>query len=144
VCADDLPPLKGSEQKIEQVVINLIVNALHALSSRVDRIWVTTFYDKISDSVLIEVKDEGCGMSSEIMERITDPFFTTRTDTGGTGLGLSISYSIIKEHKGMMDFASTPGKGTIVTIRLPVTSNNAGEADPGDTGACGEIATPEM
>lgn len=138
ICADGLPPLKGCEQKIEQVVINLIVNALHAISSREDRIWVSTFYDRPSGSVLIEVKDEGCGMSEEIMERITDPFFTTRADTGGTGLGLSISYSIIKEHRGMMEFASTPGKGTTVTIRLPAVPENAGDAQ--DAGPSGEMA----
>ncbi|MDP2688894.1 MAG: HAMP domain-containing sensor histidine kinase [Deltaproteobacteria bacterium] len=58
-------------------------------------------------------------MSKDVIERVTEPFFTTKSDRGGTGLGLSISYSIIKEHKGAIEFDSTPGEGTTVTVKLP-------------------------
>ncbi|MBE7413731.1 MAG: PAS domain S-box protein [Deltaproteobacteria bacterium] len=117
--AEGLPAVRGSSQKIEQVLINLVINALHALPERARGVRVRTFHDKENGEVVIEVRDEGAGMSREVLERITEPFFTTREDAGGTGLGLSISYSIIREHGGSMDFESEPGKGTTVSIRLP-------------------------
>lgn len=118
-CADGLPSVKGSAQKIEQVVINLIINALHALPDKKRGIFVKTYYDGGKRQVIIEVSDEGAGMTKEVLERITEPFFTTRSDKGGTGLGLSISYTIVKEHKGSLEFDSTPGRGTTVKVRLP-------------------------
>lgn len=117
--AEGLPAVRGSSQKIEQVLINLVINALHALPDRSRGVHVGSFHDKEKGEVVIEVRDEGAGMSREVLERITEPFFTTRGDAGGTGLGLSISYSIIREHRGSMDFESEPGKGTTVSIRLP-------------------------
>ena len=67
------------------------------------------------------VEDEGRGMAPEILSRIRDPFFTTKRNAGGTGLGVSIISKIIEEHRGNMHFQSTPGKGTTVTVTLPVT-----------------------
>jgi signal transduction histidine kinase len=61
-------------------------------------------------------------MSDEILDRVTEPFFTTKLNVGGTGLGLSISYTIIKDHKGSLLFNSKEGKGTVVTVNLPVYS----------------------
>jgi len=119
-CAEGLPPVKGSSQKIEQVVINLVLNALNALPDREKGVFVSTWHDAEAGQVVIEVKDEGAGMTREVLERITEPFFTTRGDAGGTGLGLSISYSIVKEHRGMLEFDSEPGKGTTARLRLPV------------------------
>lgn len=119
-CGEGIPCVRGSEQKIEQVVINLILNALHALPERSRGVSVSTLHDKEGRSVVITVADEGEGMTKDVLERITEPFFTTRSDSGGTGLGLSISYSIVKEHKGTLEFDSAPGKGTRVTVRLPV------------------------
>jgi polar amino acid transport system substrate-binding protein len=66
--------------------------------------------------------DEGAGIPADILERIRDPFFTTKRDNGGTGLGLSISEKIIQDHGGHMQFESKPGKGTTVTITIPVNS----------------------
>lgn len=119
-CGEAIPSVRGSEQKIEQVVINLILNALHSLPERSKGVFVSTLHDKEGRSVVITVRDEGGGMTKEVIERVTEPFFTTKTDSGGTGLGLSISFSIIKEHKGTLEFDSAPGKGTKVTVRLPV------------------------
>ena len=68
---------------------------------------------------IIEVVDNGAGMPPEVLQRIKDPFFTTKRDSGGTGLGLSISDGIIQDHKGTMEFFSKPGKGTTVRISLP-------------------------
>lgn len=118
-CAEGLPPVKGSAQKIEQVIINLIINALHALPEKSKGVWVETYYDKARSEVAVKVRDEGAGMTREVLERITEPFFTTKADMGGTGLGLSISYSIMKEHRGNIEFDSRPGAGTTVTLRFP-------------------------
>ncbi len=117
--AAGLPLVNGSAQKIEQVVINLMLNSLHSLGSRDCGVWLGTFYDASRHEVVIKVKDEGNGMSKEIAGRAIEPFFTTKTDMGGTGLGLSISYSIIKEHGGALEFESAPGIGTIAIVRLP-------------------------
>jgi len=117
--AEDLPKVRGNAQKIEQVMINLIMNALQALTGNRCGVDVATSYEQSSGCVLIKVSDEGIGMSSEVAARLTEPFFTTRADDGGTGLGLAISYSIVAEHGGTIEFESGLGKGTAVYIRLP-------------------------
>ena len=115
----DLPAVRGSSQQLEQVVINLITNALLSLPETRCGVQVSTERDG-EGSVVIRVKDEGCGMPPEILDRIMEPFFTTRLAQGGTGLGLSISYSIIKAHQGTIAFASEPGQGTMVSVALPI------------------------
>lgn len=122
ICGENIPLIKGNEQKIEQVVMNLVMNAIQALSDRKKGVWVHTLYDANKGEVEIKVSDEGVGMREEMLERITEPFFTTKSDTGGTGLGLSISYSIIKEHGGSLEFSSRPGEGTTVIVKLPADS----------------------
>jgi signal transduction histidine kinase len=120
ICEKDIPPVRGNSQQIEQVVINLIMNSLQALKTKNSRVRVSTSYDKKSKFVIIKVKDEGCGMTRDILERITEPFFTTKLENGGTGLGLSISYAIVKEHGGTLEFESEYGKGTTAVVKLPV------------------------
>lgn len=115
-CGENIPLVRGSSQKIEQVLINLIINALHALPDRKKGVAVETCFD--GKDIIVKVADEGAGMSKEVLDRVTEPFFTTKTEAGGTGLGLSISYTIIKEHKGSLEFDSAPGRGTTVTLRL--------------------------
>lgn len=115
-----LPPVKGNSQQIEQVIVNLIMNSLQALPDKNCGVLISASVSKSSGFVLISVKDEGVGMTKEVIDRATEPFFTTRLDRGGTGLGLSISYSIIKEHGGTLEFESEPGKGTTVSLELPV------------------------
>lgn len=119
ICGDKIPLIKGNEQKIEQVVVNLVMNAVQALPDCKKGVWVYTVHDVNEGVVAIKVRDEGEGMPVEVLERITEPFFTTKFDTGGTGLGLSISYSIIKEHGGSLEFSSLPGEGTTVIVKLP-------------------------
>jgi PAS domain S-box-containing protein len=121
---DDIPVLKGSSQQIEQVVVNLVMNALQSLDDRDRGVHLTTSYESDSGSAMITVTDEGVGMSSGIIDRITEPFFTTRGEKGGTGLGLSISYAIVKDHGGEMEFHSSPGRGTTVYVKLPLYVNN--------------------
>ena len=116
----DTPLIKGNFQRLEQVVINLILNSCQALRDKKSRIQVNTAYEKGTDFVVIEVIDEGSGIDPEVLPSITDPFFTTRRDSGGTGLGLSISSDIVSDHGGSISFDSSPGEGTRVTVRLPV------------------------
>ncbi len=119
-CQEGLPAIRGSHQQIEQVVINLLVNALQALPDRNCGVRIQASFDQEARQVVFTVVDEGRGMAQEICERITEPFYTTRIEEGGTGLGLSITSSIIRDHKGTITFQSEPGTGTVVTVRLPV------------------------
>ena len=119
-CENDLPKFKGNTQRIEQVIVNLIVNACQALTDNLQPIAVSTFFDPSTKTVCIKVSDGGEGISQETIERITDPFFTTKREKGGTGLGLSICDKIIQDHGGIMTFESEIGKGTNVTVSLPV------------------------
>ena len=80
-----------------------------------------TLHEQADDFVTITVQDDGVGMTGEVLDRISEPFFTTRFDQGGTGLGVSISLSIIKEHNGTLTYHSEPGSGTTATVRLPVS-----------------------
>ncbi|SEA41321.1 PAS domain-containing protein [Desulfuromusa kysingii] len=120
-CSDDLPKTLGRFQAIEQVVINLLLNACQSLTKSTQKLEISTWYDEDQQLNCIQVVDEGCGISSDNLEKITDPFFTTKRDSGGTGLGLSLSLKIVKEHCGALDFISGPGQGTIVTLSIPVT-----------------------
>ena len=117
-----VPPVEGNIQRIEQVIINLLVNACEALSHNHQAIVVSTVYDTELDCVIVEIQDEGEGMAPEVLHRIKDPFFTTKRDSGGTGLGLAISDRIITDHGGNMVFDSTPGYGTSVKVSLPLSS----------------------
>jgi hypothetical protein len=116
--AESLPPVCGNAQQLEQVVINLIMNALQSLPGKQASVSVTT--RQVNRTIVIEVQDDGKGMETQVMKRLAEPFFTTRMEDGGSGLGLYISASIISEHQGTMEFDSTPAVGTTATIRLPV------------------------
>ncbi len=116
--ADNLPKIRGNFQRLEQVVVNLILNACQALPSSDRGVFVKTFIDQVSGSVILEVRDEGVGIAPEHLPYLTDPFFTTKREVGGTGLGLSVSATIVKEHGGSLQFTSSPGKGTTVMLTL--------------------------
>ncbi|MFD2315514.1 transporter substrate-binding domain-containing protein [Halomonas organivorans] len=118
--AGDLPAVWGNAQRIEQVVINLVLNACQALEDRDRGIRLTTRFLPGDGTVTLEVHDEGRGIDPAALSRLTDPFFTTRRESGGTGLGLSVSAGIVREHDGDLAFASRPGEGTNVTLTLPV------------------------
>jgi len=117
--AEELPLVRGNSQRIEQVVVNLILNACQALPDTERGISLTTRYNHSTSSVLLIVRDEGVGIAAEHLSRLTDPFFTTKRESGGTGLGLSVSDGIVKDHGGQVIFDSNPGAGTIVTLALP-------------------------
>ncbi len=118
--AQDLPLINGNRHQIEQVVINLLLNAIHAMPGEGCTVTMVTTYDQRTAEVLISVKDEGVGILPENMDRIFEPFFSTRINNGGSGLGLYISKFIITEHQGKLDVVSEPGKGSTFTIRLPI------------------------
>lgn len=117
--AADLPPVEGNAQRIEQVVVNLVNNACQALPAKDRVIRVSTRCNKRKHVVIVDVADEGDGVAPEDLPRITDPFFTTKHDTGGTGLGLSISHRIVTDYGGSLTFTSELQKGTTATIMLP-------------------------
>ncbi|MFT5117952.1 MAG: two-component system NtrC family sensor kinase [Kiritimatiellia bacterium] len=121
--ADDLPLIYANAQRIEQVIVNLLLNASQALSSREDGIHVETKYDEANQQVVLVVKDDGCGVDEEDLTRLTDPFFTTKRERGGTGLGLSVSASIVKTHDGILEFSSKNKMGTVATLMLPMAIN---------------------
>ncbi|GFO64059.1 transporter substrate-binding domain-containing protein [Geomonas paludis] len=114
-----IPMLNGSAQRIEQVIVNLLVNACQALPSPERGIELLTWFEADRRQVILEVRDQGTGIAPEHLPRLTDPFFTTKRDSGGTGLGLSVSSGIVKEHGGELSFSSAPGAGT--TARLTFT-----------------------
>jgi PAS domain S-box-containing protein len=117
--AEKLPKVKGNNQQLGQVLINLLTNACHALPDKSCGIWLSTGFDAAAGEVILSVRDEGCGITRDDGSRIMEPFFTTKLDSGGTGLGLSICCSIIKDHAGRLDYSSEPGRGTTFTVRLP-------------------------
>jgi polar amino acid transport system substrate-binding protein len=117
--APGLPRVRGNAQRIEQVVVNLVLNACQALPDRERAVRVSTRLAPDGAGVQLVVEDEGVGIPADHLPRLTDPFFTTKRDSGGTGLGLSVSAGIVKEHGGTLAFASMPGDGTTVVLTLP-------------------------
>jgi signal transduction histidine kinase len=115
----DLPRFIGNAQRMEQVVINLLVNACQAVAGRHKAITVATGIDDANGSVYLDVRDEGGGMTADVLKRIKDPFFTTKREGGGTGLGLSISDRIVRDHGGRLTFFSRPGQGTTARVTVP-------------------------
>ena len=118
-----IPRIRGNFQRLVQVVINLIQNACQALEDREKVVCVMTEYNGDDQTVTIAVHDEGRGISSENLPKVKDPFFTLRRESGGTGLGLAMSSRIVQDHHGYLSLTSEYGKGTAVTVTLPV--NNA-------------------
>jgi polar amino acid transport system substrate-binding protein len=121
---NNVPLLKGNFQRLEQVMINLVQNACQALPDSKKGIFISVTFDEQTSKIVINVRDEGSGIPSDTLHHITDPFFTTKHDSGGVGLGLSISSKIIEEHGGSLHFKSEIGAGTTVEIMLPIDQEN--------------------
>jgi two-component system NtrC family sensor kinase len=113
----DVSPVRCYPQQIEQVLVNLLVNAAQALPERGD-IFLRTRTDR--DRAVIQIRDTGCGLNPQQKERLFEPFFTTKPVGKGTGLGLHVAYKIILAHEGNIEVTSEVGKGTEFTIELPV------------------------
>ncbi|MDA8412814.1 MAG: response regulator [Desulfobacteraceae bacterium] len=120
----DLLSIKCLPNQLSQVVMNLLINAAHAIQ---DQGVITIRSWQEGDNIFVAISDTGCGIPAEIRKRIFEPFFTTKEVGKGTGLGLSISYDIICKHGGEITVQSEAGRGTTFTIRLPL----AGSAPPG-------------
>ncbi len=127
--SDEVPEVLADENKLQQVFLNLILNAQDAMPSGG---WLTIGTRSSEDEVTVWVSDTGLGISQDDIKRIYDPFFTTkRAGASGTGLGLSITYGIIQEHSGHINVESSLGQGTSFQIRLPVhhTLKSVGASD---------------
>jgi two-component system, NtrC family, sensor kinase len=119
---EELPPVLGSMNRLQQVFLNLFMNARDAMPSG----GILEIRTACSNgTVEVEILDSGVGISREHLNRIFDPFFTTKVSGRGTGLGLSVSYGIIKEHAGKIDVRSTPGRGTSFRLEFPVSRKAA-------------------
>ena len=121
----DIPAITGRQQQIEQVLINLILNAMQSLPDGRGEVVLTTRHDRAAAEVVVEVKDNGSGISQEMMGRLFEPFFSTKLDRGGSGLGLYISQYIVTEHGGRLLLSSQPGQGTLARVILPTTAADA-------------------
>ncbi|CAM2171686.1 two-component system, NtrC family, sensor kinase [Burkholderia latens] len=121
----DVPHVECLPSQLNQVFMNLLVNAAHAIPAR-GVITIRTSSD--GDQVSIAISDTGTGMTPDIVRRIFDPFFTTKPVGQGTGLGLSVSHGIVERHRGTIDVTSEPGRGTTFCVRLPIR-RAAGSAD---------------
>jgi signal transduction histidine kinase len=123
--APDLPAFKGSVQKMEQVLVNIIINASQAIAEKKEtgNIWIRTLLDQ-EGNIQIHIRDDGIGMTPVIKERLFNPFFTTKRHRQGTGLGLSIAYGIITSFKGIILVDSQPGEGSEFRIVIPHRPEN--------------------
>lgn len=113
-----IPEIECLPSEINQVIMNLLVNAAHAIGE--DRGKITIRTSVARETVLIEISDNGCGIEKESLSRIFDPFYTTKPVGKGTGLGLSLSYGIVQKHRGTLEVESEVGQGTTFRLTLPV------------------------
>jgi signal transduction histidine kinase len=116
--AENLPLIAGKYQHFEQILINLIQNACQALKNRDDSVVIKSIHN--NNVVEIYVIDSGIGIAKENLNRIFDPFYTTKRDEGGTGLGLSVSNNLVKKYNGNLTFVSNTAKGTSAIVSFPV------------------------
>jgi signal transduction histidine kinase len=124
-----VPKVSGNPGQLQQVLLNLLVNSRQAMTGG-GRLILRLSYDEASGLVDLMVRDTGCGMTPDVMRRIFEPRFSTKsgpdeTGKGGTGLGLSACKEIVDAHRGRIRVESAPGKGTAITIRLPVQQQAA-------------------
>ncbi len=123
-----LPRVAGNRGRLQQVLMNLLLNAVDAMPQGGR---LTLAAGPVAGRLRIEVSDTGVGMSAEMLDKIYDPFFTTKPRGQGTGLGLSVSYGIVKEHAGTLIAESEPGQGSRFIISLPATAARPGAGDRG-------------
>ena len=126
--ADEMPDVMCDASQVQQIVINLVLNAAEAMQHGV--VTIRTRFEVESDTVCLEVQDTGTGISKEHLTKIFDPFFSTKEEGQGTGLGLAVVYGIVEAHGGRIDVKSRLGEGTIFTVRLPVDETVQQGEDP--------------
>ncbi len=116
--AENIPSMLGDPSSLRQVFMNLLINACHALNHR-GRIEISTTFSKKDWTIHVQVHDTGCGIAPEVIDRIWDPFFTTKEVGKGIGLGLALTYNIVNRHGGEITVESRVGEGTTFTVMLP-------------------------
>ena len=126
---DGLPPVRGSRDKLKQVLINMVINARDAIIAHRQQMEerpegrIALEASANDGSIRIEISDNGTGIPADKVSRVFDAFFTTKEEVSGVGLGLSVSYGIIQQHRGSIAVASKEGEGTTFTIILPAADN---------------------
>jgi CheY-like chemotaxis protein len=121
--AAGLPKVFADGHQLQQVLLNLIINAEQAMLSTHGRgvIVVRTWHDADQESVVLEINDDGPGIPDEVQLKVFDPFFTTKEVGKGTGLGLTVAYAIVQEHGGRIRLESSPGAGASFYVELPMS-----------------------
>jgi len=114
-----LPPIQGDDEKLKQVFINLMLNAMQAITGQ-GEITVSSRHLVPERKVVVQIRDTGVGIAPELINKVFDPFFTTKPAGRGTGLGLSLSYGIVKEHGGDLLVESDLGRGSTFSVFLPL------------------------
>jgi signal transduction histidine kinase len=122
--ADDLPDIEGNLQSIEQIILNITINAVHAVDHNRGEIEIATGLRNKDGMIYIRITDNGRGISPEISDKIFLPFVTDKQSEGGTGLGLSVTYSLVKAHDGKIDFETSRDRGTSFNVYLPTLLKN--------------------
>jgi two-component system NtrC family sensor kinase len=133
--AADTPRVFADAHQIQQVLLNLLINAEQAMLTANGRgtLTVRTHNDDARDAAILEVADDGPGVPSDVQTRIFDPFFTTKEVGQGTGLGLTVAYAIVQEHGGRIRLMPTPGGGATFIVELPVSGADAASKTPRQT-----------
>ncbi|MBK5275771.1 MAG: PAS domain S-box protein [Desulfuromonadales bacterium] len=121
----NIPAILGDPSGLRQVFMNLLINACHAIKDG-GRVEISTNYSDKDQAIFVQVTDTGCGIGHDVIDRIWDPFFTTKEVGKGVGLGLALSYNIVKRHGGEISVKSTVGEGSHFTVRLPVRGEQEG------------------
>jgi signal transduction histidine kinase len=131
-----VPEVQANESRLGQVFLNLLINAAHAIEPGNERRNEVRLVTRLEgNQVIVEVRDTGSGISSELQKKIFDPFFTTKPTGVGTGLGLAICHSIISELGGELSVESAPGKGSTFSVVLPIASESARIGQPQSSGS---------
>ena len=117
----DTPPIYGNESRLAQVFLNILMNAAQAVAGRDDAVIEIDATTDVEGCAVITVRDNGRGMTADVVGRIFDPFFTTKLSGAGTGLGLWVCEGIVRSFRGRIDVESTPDHGTSVTVLLPAS-----------------------
>jgi polar amino acid transport system substrate-binding protein len=116
-----IPSIMGNSQRMEQIVANLLQNALESIPNKERAVSISSQFEQSDGLIVIKVKDEGCGIEAAILPKITDPFFTTKRTSGGMGLGLAIVSRYVRDHGGTLEFDSQIGKGTTAVASFKST-----------------------
>jgi two-component system NtrC family sensor kinase len=139
--AAGIPAVFADPHQLQQIVLNLVINAEQAMLSAHGRgtLILRTWQDLDRDAVVLEVSDDGPGVSAEVQSKIFDPFFTTKAVGQGTGLGLTVAYAIAQEHGGRLSVHSVPGRGASFLLELPVSGSTVRLVEPPPARALPEV-----